>query len=350
MTVLWLLAVVAGFSFLLTWQLRRYALARSLMDIPNSRSSHSLPTPRGGGVAIVLSFLAAMPLLVAEGGIGWSMMWGVLGACGGVALIGFIDDHSHIAARWRLLGHFSGAFWGLYWLKGLPGLEVFGFPLELGWFGHVLAAFFLVWLLNLYNFMDGIDGIASVEAICVCLGGALLYLLLGQMERAVLPLLLVAAVLGFVVWNFPFARIFMGDAGSGFLGMTLGLLLLQAAWSNPKLLWSWMILLGVFVVDATWTLLRRFFRGEKIYEAHRSHAYQYASRHLGRHWPVTVAVLVLNLAWLMPIALWVGLGDLDGVLGLILAYLPLLMLAVKYKAGKREFSGPSYPSAEGQGV
>jgi len=103
-------------------------------------------------------------------------------------------------------------------------------------------------------------------------------------------------------------------------------------------------------VDATWTLLRRFFRGEKIYEAHRSHAYQYASRHLGRHWPVTVAVLILNLAWLLPIALWVGLGDLDGVLGLILAYLPLLMLAVKYKAGKREFSGPSYPSAEGQGV
>jgi len=103
-------------------------------------------------------------------------------------------------------------------------------------------------------------------------------------------------------------------------------------------------------VDATWTLLRRFFRGEKIYEAHRSHAYQYASRHFGRHWPVTVAVLVMNLVWLMPIALWVGLGDLDGVLGLILAYLPLLILAVKYNAGKQEVSDSSYPAAEGQGV
>jgi Fuc2NAc and GlcNAc transferase len=131
--------------------------------------------------------------------------------------------------------------------------------------------------------MDGIDGIASVEAICVCGGGALLYGLLGfagstQPTEFVVPLLLAAAVAGFLFWNFPPARIFMGDAGSGFLGITLGVLSLQAAWFAPQLLWSWLILLGVFIVDATFTLLRRLLRCDKVYEAHLSHAYHYASR------------------------------------------------------------------------
>jgi Fuc2NAc and GlcNAc transferase len=336
MTIWWLLPAMAGVSLFLTGALRRYALARSLMDIPNGRSSHSVPTPRGGGVAIVLSFLAALPLLASVGVLAWPVMWALLGAGGWIALVGFLDDHGHIAARWRLLAHFIGAGWALGWLGGLPPLVIFGFDLELGWLGYALAAFYLVWLLNLYNFMDGIDGIASVEAICVCLGGALLYLLLGEGTAALAPLLLAVAVAGFLFWNFPPARIFMGDAGSGFLGIALGVLSLQAAWVAPQLLWSWLILLGVFVVDATWTLFRRLLRGDKVYEAHRSHAYQYASRQFGKHLPVTLAAAALNLFWLLPIALWVGLGGVDGVLGLLVAYLPLVWLAVRFKAGEPE--------------
>lgn len=336
MTIWWLLPALAGVSLFLTGILRRYALARSLMDIPNGRSSHSVPTPRGGGVAIVLSFLAALPLLASVGVLAWPVMWALLGAGGWVAVVGFLDDHGHIAARWRLLAHFIGAGWALGWLGGLPPLVIFGFDLDLGWLGYALAAFYLVWLLNLYNFMDGIDGIASVEAICVCLGGALLYLLLGEGGAALAPLALALAVAGFLFWNFPPARIFMGDAGSGFLGIALGVLSLQAAWVAPQLLWSWLILLGVFIVDATWTLFRRLLRGDKVYEAHRSHAYQYASREFGKHLPVTLAVTGLNLFWLLPIALWVGLGGLDGALGLLVAYLPLVWLAVRFKAGQRE--------------
>ncbi|MDH1281222.1 glycosyltransferase family 4 protein [Pseudomonas chengduensis] len=336
MILWWLLPVLAGVSLLLTGALRRYALARSLMDVPNARSSHSVPTPRGGGVAIVLSFLAALPLLAVVGVLPWPVLWALMGAGAWVAVVGFLDDHGHIAARWRLLAHFIGAAWALGWLGGLPSLAVFGFDLELGWLGYVLAAFYLVWLLNLYNFMDGIDGIASVEAISVCLGGALLYALLGEPAAIGAPLLLAVAVAGFLFWNFPPARIFMGDAGSGFLGIALGVLSLQAAWIAPQLLWSWLILLGVFTVDATWTLFRRLLRGDKVYEAHRSHAYQYASRRFGNHLPVTLAVLGINLLWLLPIALWVGLGGLDGLLGLLVAYLPLVVLAVKFKAGERE--------------
>lgn len=341
MTIWWLLAAVAGVSLFMTGALRRYALARSLMDIPNARSSHSVPTPRGGGVAIVVAFLVTLPVLTWANMLSWDVMWALLGAGTGVAVIGFLDDHGHIPARWRLLGHFTAAIWALFWLGGLPPLSLFGMTLDLGWIGHALAAVYLVWLLNLYNFMDGIDGIASVEAICVCLGGALLYAVLGfagslQSPVWVTPLLLAVAVAGFLFWNFPPARIFMGDAGSGFLGITLGILSLQAAWAAPQLLWSWLILLGVFVLDATWTLIRRLLRGEKAHEAHRSHAYQYASRQFGNHLPVTLAVLGINLLWLLPIALWVGLGELDGVLGLLIAYFPLVLLAMKFKAGRQE--------------
>lgn len=337
MSIWLLLPVVAGAALFMTGALRRYALVRSLIDIPNARSSHSVPTPRGGGVAIVLSFLLALSLLATWEMVALPLAWALLGSGGGVAILGFLDDHGHIAARWRLLGHFAAAIWALFWLNGLPSINAFGFSLDLGWLGHVLAAVYLVWLLNLYNFMDGIDGIASVEAICVCLGGALLGIAgSSQPMEFFTPLLLAAAVMGFLFWNFPPARIFMGDAGSGFLGITLGVLSLQAAWVAPQFLWSWLILLGVFIVDATFTLLRRLLRGDKVYEAHRSHAYQYASRRFGRHLPVTLAVLGLNLFWLLPIALWVGLGGLDGLVGLVIAYAPLMGLAVKYKAGELE--------------
>jgi Fuc2NAc and GlcNAc transferase len=338
MSFWFLLPVVTAFSIGLTGVLRRYALARSIIDIPNARSSHSVPTPRGGGVAIVVCFVLALPMFRTFNAVDFGVMCALLGAGAGVAVLGFYDDHGHIPARWRLLGHFAAAIWTLFWLDGLPALSFFGLTLELGWISHVLAALYLVWLLNLYNFMDGIDGLASVEAISVCLGGVLLYVLSGASQPAIIipPLLLAAAVAGFLSWNFPTARIFMGDAGSGFLGITIGILSIQAAWVAPQLFWGWLILLGVFVVDATFTLCRRLLRGEKIYEAHRSHGYQYASRLYGRHLPVTMAVLLINVLWLLPVALWVAIGGVDGLLGLVFAYIPLIALAMRYHAGELE--------------
>jgi Fuc2NAc and GlcNAc transferase len=184
--------------------------------------------------------------------------------------------------------------------------------------------------------MDGIDGIASIEAICVCMGGSLLYWLTGHAEAAWLPILLAATVAGFLCWNFPPARIFMGDAGSGFLGIVLGLLALVAGWVNPLLFWGWLILSGVFVVDATFTLARRLLRGDKVYQAHRSHAYQYAARRHGHHRPVSLAVAAINLVWLLPVALAVVLLNLDGALGTLFAYVPLILLAITYQAGEQE--------------
>ena len=336
MTYWWLFAFVAILSFSFTAALRRYALARSIIDIPNARSSHSVPTPRGGGVAIVLSFFMVFPLLGLGHLASSHELIALVGAGGLIAIIGFMDDHGHIAARWRLLGHFISAAWAVFWLGGLPVIQVFGFAVDLGWFGTVCAAIYLVWMLNLYNFMDGIDGIASIEALCTCLGVCILYWLSGHESLIILPFLLAMAVVGFLLWNFPPARIFMGDAGSGFLGIVLGVLSLQAAWASSQLFWAWIILLGIFIVDATFTLVRRIVRGDKIYEAHRSHGYQFASRQYGKHLPVTVAVGLINIFWLFPIALGVVVGGLDGLLGVILAYAPLILLAVKFNAGALE--------------
>ncbi|MBH3415881.1 glycosyltransferase family 4 protein [Pseudomonas putida] len=331
------LIMVAGvLASLMTGMLRRYALSRSLLDIPNERSSHTLATPRGGGLSFVITFLVALSVLGGWGYVTPSVLVSLLGAGGLVALGGFMDDHGHIAARWRLLGHFIAAGWGLFWIGGLPPITIFGVPLSAAWLSIIIGLLYLVWLLNLYNFMDGIDGIASIEAICVCLGGSLLYWLTGHAQEAVLPMLLAATVAGFLVWNFPPARIFMGDAGSGFLGIVLGLLALMAGWINPLLFWGWLILLGVFVVDATFTLARRLLRGDKVYQAHRSHAYQYASRRYAGHRPVSLAVAAINLGWLLPVASAVVLLKLDGALGTMVAYAPLVVLALIYQAGKKE--------------
>lgn len=324
-------------AWVLTHLLRRYALHRNVLDIPNERSSHTQPTPRGGGVAFVLVFIV-FALAAAEFTPSTFTMAlaGLLTAGLLVALTGFIDDHQPLPARWRLVGHFAGALCLLWAFNGLPTFTVFNTPIDLGLWGWLPGSLYIVWLLNLYNFMDGIDGLAGAEALCVAGGGALLYALLGHTQMLWLPLLLACSVLGFLILNFPPAKIFMGDAGSGFLGITLAGLSLQAGHTDPNLFYSWLILLGVFVVDATVTLLRRLARKQKVYQAHRSHAYQYASRKLGSHKPVTLAVIAINLLWLLPLAAATALQYINGVAALALAYVPLVIVAWRLGAGRPE--------------
>lgn len=339
MNLLWLFFLVSCGSWALTLLLRRYALARNLLDVPNNRSSHSIPTPRGGGLSIVAAFLAGLYYLWLVSLVGDEVFFGLFGAGVVVAVIGFIDDHGHIVAFWRLLGHFSAAIWLVFWLGGLPLLILFGYSVDPGWAGNVMAVVALVWSLNLYNFMDGIDGIAGIEALSSTLVAGLLFLFVfNNQDMASLNLLMFAAVIGFLVWNFPPAKIFMGDAGSGFLGLMLGALALYSAHIEAVMLSVWLILLGVFIVDATFTLIRRLLRGDKVYEAHRSHAYQYASRQYGSHLSVTLSVLFINLFWLTPWSVAVAFGAVGGALGLIIAYVPLLWLAWYFHAGELERS------------
>jgi Fuc2NAc and GlcNAc transferase len=321
-------------SATLTWALRRYAVTINLLDIPNHRSSHSVPTPRGGGVAFVFCFILALICLAWLQIIPFPFFVVLAGVGLFIALLGFLDDHYSIPAKWRLFGHFFACGFSVFFLGGMPDITLFSATLSAGLLSNALAVFYLVWLLNLYNFMDGIDGIAALEAVTVCLGGALLCWLHSYQFAMFLPCSLAVAVAGFLVWNFPVARIFMGDAGSGFLGFVLGVLSIQAAMINSDFFWSWMILLGVFIVDATVTLLNRVRYGERLFEAHCNHAYQHASRYYGRHIKVTLGVLVINLLWLLPMACIVSENLINGFFGLLIAYIPLIIFALKFNAGK----------------
>lgn len=324
-------------AFLVAWQLtglfRRYALAKKLLDVPNERSSHAVATPRGGGLAIVVTMLALLPILAAVDVVSWHPIVGLMGSGAVVAAVGFADDRYRLSASVRLVGHFAAALWLLAW-TGLPTVRVFGLVVEPAWLVEVAAATYLVWLLNLTNFMDGIDGIAGVEVISVGACGAFVCAVAApDSTEWAIALALVASTLGFLIWNWPPAKIFMGDAGSGFLGLMLGALSLQAGLLAPMLFWSWVILLGTFVVDASVTLLRRLLRGERLHEAHRSHAYQHAALLCKSHLPVVLVVGGLNLGWLFPIALLVALGTLEAGLGLLIAYTPLVGVALWFKAG-----------------
>lgn len=328
-----LLGLVA--SWVTTERARKYALDADLLDHPNARSSHTIPTPRGGGVAIVGSFLALVALLWLAGHVPADFAAAALGSGLAVAIVGFIDDRKSIPARWRFLIHAAAGTWVLIVLRGIPPVPIFGLSVNLGWFGLALAVTYVVWMINLCNFMDGIDGIASVEAITVSLGGAACWWIATATPHWFVPVAFAACVAGFLAWNYPPAKIFMGDSGSGFIGLVLALLSLWTAQQATQVFWCWFILLGGFMVDATTTLVRRVRRGERFSEAHRSHAYQYASRKHRSHQRVTLAFAAVNLLWLLPIALLVAWRLVDGVAATIVAYAPLVWLAFRYKAGVR---------------
>ena len=315
----------------------RLGLRKGILDIPNARSSHSSPIPRGGGVAVIITFfifLYAYPAVV-DRPIDVSILKSLLFGGAIIAAVGFIDDLSHIPARWRFLAHLSAAFLSLSLLPSLPEIIIFGFSLDLGIFGYIFFGVSLVWFVNLFNFMDGIDGIAGIEVITVLGSAALILFVQEQAVWLMLFSYLAFCVAGFLVWNWPPAKVFMGDACSGFLGFTLGLLAIVTSMEGTINLWAWLILCGVFVVDATTTLIRRMIRGEKWYEAHRSHAYQILSRRFGSHRKVSVGVLIINVGWLFPLGLLAAILPYWGLLICCIALLPLLILAIRVGAGTR---------------
>lgn len=329
-----LLAVLIGValtSFVLTGLIRWYAVSRGVIDTPNERSSHKRDTPTGGGIAIVLPFLFALLSLNAVGMVTHADLIVLAPACAGVALVGFWDDHAPLSPLFRFVVQLVCASWVLVGY-GFPFSLNLGVSYEGILFSCSLIG--LVWFLNLYNFMDGIDGIASVEAISVAFGWIMILLLKGDGDWLICALVL-PAVVGFLPWNWPPAKIFMGDAGSVFLGMVLGCLAIRSAVQGLDNLYVWAILLALFIVDATTTIFIRIFSGHNPLKPHRTHAYQVAAALWGSHFKVTAATLAINLGWLLPVAMLVALHMLNGVLGVIIAYAPLLVIVLWLGAGRQ---------------
>lgn len=320
-------------TFSMTYFMRVYALKKNIIDNPNERSSHSIPTPRGGGVAVVVSYILGVMLLIYLDYLSQQIGLTLIVSGFIIALLGFFDDHGHINSMFRLAIHFMVAIGVVVSLGGFSEVKIFNNFL-LGFSANIIAVLFLVWLLNLYNFMDGINGIASVEAITTLMSMVVIYFIFNIQLNIEILWLLSACAFGFLLWNFPKAKIFMGDACSGFLGLTLGILALIALKENLALFCAWIICLGVFIVDATFTLIRRVLGGYKMYDAHRSHAYQILSRKLSSHTPVTIAVALVNILWLLPVAYWTVNTEFNyPEFGVLVAYLPLILVTIYLKAG-----------------
>lgn len=333
MHALLLVSAAAAAAFVLTLRVRAYSLRTRLLDVPGERSSHSLPTPRGGGAAFVPVILLCGIYLYYSGAIPLPLLAALLGGGGAVACIGWLDDRRGLSARLRFAVHCLAALWALLWVGAPGGL----FP------GAGYAFFFLaiVWILNLYNFMDGIDGIAAGEAVVVGFCGAVLCG--GTAGALCLPV--AGASLGFLYWNWPRAKIFMGDVGSGFLGFVFALAWVADA-GAPHVsggffgggFFTLPVLLGCFLVDATLTLAWRVFRGEKWWAAHRLHVYQTYAAAYG-HRAVTLAYMAITAFWLAPMA-WAARECGDSVFSALcaaIAYAPLAGYTVYVHARKTAF-------------
>jgi Fuc2NAc and GlcNAc transferase len=254
----------------------------------------------------------------------------VTGGCA-VALLGLVDDRIGLPPIVRLVVHLFVAGWAITWLYGFP-MEDAADALKYG--GLVLA---VVWVLNLYNFMDGIDGLAGSQAVFVTLGGVFIAWLTGSATSAAwLGAVIAASCMGFLAWNWHPARIFMGDVGSGYLGYLLAALAMVSARDQPAASWVWIILGASFLVDATVTLIIRVFHGEKPWVAHRNHAYQKLSRAWGSHARVSSAFLLVDLLWLLPAAVFAAANPRWAPAIALVAVVPLIGLALLIGAGRPE--------------
>lgn len=293
MTLALLVAIALLASGLGTWRVLRLAHQRQLLAIPNERSSHSLPTPTGGGLGVCLAFACALPVsLLGEHALQVALTTAAVLLAGWV---GWRDDAKPLAARVK----FGVLLVAAGMLLPLARLERVELPylgtLELGVLAIPLSLFWLTGFTNAFNFMDGINGIAASTAAISGTAFAKAGLEHGDPLLVAAGATTAAAALGFLPWNFPKARIFMGDAGSLSLGLGLSFCALQANASGALPFAAGVLVLGPFVFDSTFTVLARALRGERVWRAHREHLYQRLSRRLGSHVPVTALYAVLSL-------------------------------------------------------
>ena len=333
----WLTFVGFAASLLITGGVRILALRLHLLDVPNDRSSHAIPTPRGGGFAIVLVTLSALGTLWAMDVIRLPVAIGIGGAGASIATVGLLDDRFGIRPLVRFVVHLGAVIWFVVWCSDLlHNLD----PSPLGPILAISTALMivaLVWAVNLFNFMDGIDGLGGSQSLFVAGLGSWFLLRADAAQGIGLLLAVVAAAsAGFLVWNLSPARIFLGDVGSGFLGFLLAALSLLGSAETHVPVATWVILWGVFLVDATVTLLRRMAVGERWYQAHRLHAYQGLSRRWSSHLRVTGAYLAVNLLWLAPMAYWSVLKPEFATVLAGVAVAPLVITAWLLGAGVRE--------------
>ena len=324
-----LIALFAGFlgALVLEFCVIRFAQRFGLYALPNARSFHEDPTPGMGGLAFVVPIVLYLIVVDVNQGVAGNLAGDASGLAVGmwpalvlVAAIGLWDDVSELSAKVRFSCHWIAVGWVLWHVDPSWHWAIVG-----------IVALAIVWHINLFNFMDGIDGIAAVQCLMFCVS---VQLLSGEVMgwQGDLLWLTMGGTLGFLVYNWPPARIFMGDVGSGFLGLLLGLLTVELWRSETLPLVASLTLLAGFWFDATYTLCVRMFTGQAFTQAHRSHLYQLVAERKGHLW-TTVAYTVFSAAWLLPLAWLVVRFPAASFVWLIIAVLPLGLIAIRLRVG-----------------
>lgn len=281
------------FSLLLTWGVKAYAIQKAILDHPNERSSHTLPTPRGGGLAIVLTFYLGTGYLYATNTLDSNLFYAFISALP-LLIVSLLDDLYTLGSKIRIIAQLLASVLALTSLGGIEMISFYFIELH-GWWLNIPILFGMIWLINLYNFLDGIDGYAGSEAVFLGVAAALIF-------GYDIGWIVAAGALGFLLFNWQKAKIFMGDIGSTFLGFIFAVLMIYSL-NNGESIYSWLIILGLFWVDATLTLIRRARNGETLSQAHRKHAYQRITQAGWSHQKTVLMGMGINCIGIIPIVL-----------------------------------------------
>lgn len=310
-------------SFLLTYFIKNYMIKKSLVASVNERSSHTVPTPHGGGIAITITWFIGLFYLYFTGQIEpnlfYALLFGVV-----ISIVSFFDDIYELSPKLRLIIQAIVAIGGLYFLGGFQTLTFGIFDIQNSIFTNIFAFFMIIWFINLYNFLDGINGYAGSEAVFLAVAG---FILFGGNHFLVLAV----AILGFLYWNWNKAKIFMGDVGSTLLGYNVAIFTIYYANQEPTNFWIWIILFSVYWFDATLTLIRRKLNKEKLSQAHKKHAYQRLTQARWSHYKVTNYSIVLN------ILLFTIVYFISNIFVAFLFSFVVLVLVIKFIDSKKAF-------------
>jgi UDP-N-acetylmuramyl pentapeptide phosphotransferase/UDP-N-acetylglucosamine-1-phosphate transferase len=319
-------------SFCLTFLIKCWAIKQSILDVPNERSSHELPTPSGGGIAIMVAFYSALIYLYFTGYIEKSLFFALLPGLV-LTVVGFVDDIRKLSWTLRLIIQFLCSGIALIFLNGME--PVFGNNML--WLWSMLALIGMVWFINLFNFLDGTDGYASMETISVSLA---LWVLTGSN----IFLFLVFSTFGFLYWNWPKAKIFMGDSGSTTIGFLLAVLGIYFHNNGTLSFYFWLLLTALFWFDATITIIRRIIHKEKFNQPHRKHIYQRAIQGGFSHFKTLLSGLVINI-FLFFICLAIESNLVNFLIGFLLSFI-ILLISLKYVDHMFPFEYTNKPSPD----
>ena len=311
-------------SFGLTYFIKNYAAKKSLLAAVNERSLHVKATPYGGGIAIMISWSLGLLYLYMYDKIAselfYALIMGVI-----LSIVSYADDLFELSAKFRLFVQGAVAIGGLIALGGLESLDFKVLVIENQIITNGVAFLLIVWFINVYNFIDGIDGYAGSEALFLAFGGLLFF---GGEHFLVLA----ASVGGFLIWNWHRAKIFMGDAGSTLLGYSVAIFSIYYANEQSLNLWLWVTLFSLFLFDALFTLFRRYKNGEEIFSGHKKHAYQRLVQSGWSHRRVVLWGMGLNVIIFLLLYLFENIF-ISLFLSMVLCYMSL-----KFVDSKKAFS------------